>query len=207
MLSGVTTSLSRTKERREVSLKNHIFVLKALDSFLLSYRCYFQEIWLYKMSFVDFKVTNLQQPNGKSYNPYITIGMPSKGFFSMKKSVESKICKQTKNPTWEVIKGYISFKGALFELEDQNLDLNIYDSKTITKDLIQNSVVPLTGISKNGSIRVPVKVKLNASVKIGKQIRSSARVINQSYMADTDRGVSISKPRELKFPSIFNRFF
>lgn len=140
---------------------------KIKSSLRVNYRCYFQEIWNYKLKFSDFKVTNLQHNNGKPYSSQVEFALSDKGAFAFGTSVKTDTKPNDKNPLWETIKGEIKFKGALYELEDQDMTITIKDSSGLKKGPVSVNRISLKGISTKGSVRVPVKVTLS-SAAVGK---------------------------------------
>ena len=134
---------------------------KIKASLRVNYRCYFQEIWNYKLKFSDFKVTNLQHNNGKPYSPQTEFAIVNGS--SLGSSVKTNVAKNDKNPLWEDIKGEIKFRGALYELEDKDMNIAIKDTSGLKKGPVSVNRISLKGISTKGSVRVPVKVSLSSN--------------------------------------------
>ena len=80
---------------------------------------------------------------------------------------KSDTVRNDKNPLWENIKGEIKFKGALYQLEDQDMTITIQDKSGLKKGAVSVNKISLKGISTRGSVRVPVKVTLSSSA-VGK---------------------------------------
>lgn len=134
------------------------------DSLRVTYRCYFQEIWNYKLRFSDFKIANLQHNDGKAYSPGVEFTIEKVG------SIKTETFKSDKNPLWETVSGDIKFKGALYELEDKDLKITILDRSGIRKTPISTNKLTMKGIATKGSIRCPVKLNLNQNSAVKKDV-------------------------------------
>ena len=144
--------------------------LMSKANYLVSSRFYFQEIWIYKLRFVDLKLPNIQKSDGGAYSSvYCKFELQDGSFFS--NSVSTKAAKSQKNPIWSSVDGYIAFKGPLYELEDLNL-------KAYISGMNYTSIVSLKGITTNGALRIPVKIHLDGKTKNQKQVRPSNRMTN-----------------------------
>lgn len=177
LIKVVTENVCRADEIR---IKHEGRMKKSLR---VNYRCYFQEIWNYKLTFSDFKITNLQHNDGKPYSTNVEFALTGGGTFSLGKSVKTDTIKQDKNPLWETIKGEITYKGPLYELEDRDIDVVIRDTSGLKKGPVCSSRISLKGISTKGSLRVPVKVTLSTSSGNKTEVRGT-------------RGATMKDPRE-----------
>jgi len=100
------------------------------------------------------------------------------------KSLTTSNSRKTKNPSWKEISGSLKFNGALYELEDHDMKITLNEAGVI-------NFISLKGITTNGAIRVPIKVKLDSNVKAFNQVRASSRMSkldqNRNNPLSTDR--------------------
>lgn len=118
----------------------------------VEFQIFFQEIWDFVLSFEDWSSTNLNYAfnvESKELQPSIDFKL-SKG--KMIKSTVSQ--KASANPQWSVFDGPIKFRGTLMELENQSLQINIFQNEsTIIKRNKISRLTDLKGITINGIIK------------------------------------------------------
>ncbi|KAJ6251871.1 centrosomal protein of 76 kda [Anaeramoeba flamelloides] len=125
---------------------------------IVSFHCYFQEVWDYDLHFYEFEGTNLLK-NKKDIEPDPQIKLEIKSSFMnyfkkdknfFKRSCTSEHELNTNNPRWVEV-GNVTYRGIFSELENEDLICEVYNHKTVgNSEKIGESLIGMRGFLDYG---------------------------------------------------------
>ncbi|KAJ6242917.1 centrosomal protein of 76 kda [Anaeramoeba flamelloides] len=125
---------------------------------IVSFHCYFQEVWNYDLHFYEFEGTNLlKNKKDTAPDPLIKLKIKSafinyfksdKNFF--KRSCTSEHELNTNNPRWVEV-GNLTYRGIFSELENEDLICEVYNHKMVgNSEKIGESLIGMRGFLDYG---------------------------------------------------------
>lgn len=118
----------------------------------------FEEVWNFKLSFLEFKATDLTPRNPKEAQkkkkpkPVIEISLESDGMLQelsnikLKTKVKAK-AGETALPSWDKVGKYIEYKGTYMSLQSKLISIEIFNVKEVGKNtLIGSKTIGMTGL-------------------------------------------------------------
>lgn len=118
----------------------------------VEFKCIFQEIWDYKITFLNWKLENIlslrQQKSTETQLPnlQLTIELEGRNILSSNAIAKSEILKSVSTPQFSNFNDCILFRGTAMELESQNLYLKLYHHNVIYSNVLSTKIVNLQGI-------------------------------------------------------------
>lgn len=119
---------------------------------LIEFKCIFQEIWDYSITFLNFKVENTlstrQQKSSKAKAPNLQIAIEVEGSkpIDSYKHVKSEVVSSCSNPQFSNFDDPIVFRGTYSSLEAQNLVIRLINHSMVFSEVISTKTVNLQGI-------------------------------------------------------------
>lgn len=119
---------------------------------LIEFKCLFQEIWDYSISFLNFKVENTlstrQQKSSKVKAPNLQVSIEVEGskIIDMYKHTKSEVVSSCSNPQFSNFDDVIVFRGTYSSLEAQNLVFKLISHTALFSNVLSVKTVNLQGI-------------------------------------------------------------
>ena len=124
-------------------------------TFNLFFKCIFQEKKNFEIHFKNLRILNIQNKKGEDFKAQVFLQFP-KGKFGNRQLSTSISEKKDNNFYWKEIKKSFKIYCSLFELENLNIIVSIYDTGYIKNELIANSSLSLKRIINESSIEIPL---------------------------------------------------
>ena len=129
----------------------------------IEFKCIFQEIWDFVMSFEDWSATNMDTLFHKDSLDKLNLGLEfnfqSKPLYKIKSTNDKK---GTINPVYSLNDSDLKYRGTLFDLENEILEITVTNKEDIfTPQERVTCSTDLVGISEDGLIRQYLSKKKN----------------------------------------------
>lgn len=124
----------------------------------LTFNITFQEIWDFWLTFSDWTASNIMaEKGGDNVSPSIELSLRTQGAFRSK--VKSIVIDKEANPQWPQLSGGIHFRGTVNELNNQQLEICLYDGGILNRKLLGKKTVDMTGVTDFGGFSAEILQK------------------------------------------------
>ena len=126
---------------------------RAVQVATVDFKCIFQEIWDFKLNFINWKAGPIvelkkgkKDDDPKILHSQLMIEMDDKRIINGHNKAYSDISEDPTSPIWSEFTGAILFRGTCYDLENAEVILTLYDVTSIISRKINTKTVVLSGI-------------------------------------------------------------
>eukprot|EP00347_Sterkiella_histriomuscorum_P007723 403347806 len=143
----------------------------------INFNIFFEEIWDFYLTFLDWKATSLEKEEDKNLNinPQLELRLLSDQ--AIQSTAWSSVQKNQKLPHWATFEDGIKFRGTYNELRQQKLSLRIWNHQLLGKTLIGLKTVVLKHYIDTNLIKAEVVIH-KVKNKTEENIRNKAQTSN-----------------------------
>ncbi len=175
---------------------------KKVPSCTIEFKCIFQEIWDFKLTFVNWKAGPLVQiKKGSREEPQkrhsrVMVYMNDKRTIGGQNCAVSVISQVSTAPVWSDFEGLILFRGSHIELEQSEVILLLYDETGLFRKEIARKTVNLKGIFDFERIKTDFTLYNDKKDKYTTNVEGFVQIDHKVWYRQTGDSVSLLSKRK-----------